>query len=121
MTKPDQITARKVDVDARPLKMANTKTALIKPLYLDLETVCTIVSLAPATVQLLVRQDQFPKPRLLSGRRVGWLLREIEEWAEQRPISDLLPPPNTGARRKKSVTASVNDHPTTALTAPTPA
>jgi prophage regulatory protein len=101
--------------------MANTKTALVKPLYLDLETVCTIVSLAPATVQLLVRQDQFPKPRLLSGRRVGWLLREVEEWAEQRPISDLLPPANTGARRKKSVTAMVSDLPIAPLAAPTPA
>ncbi|WP_408234199.1 MULTISPECIES: helix-turn-helix transcriptional regulator [Paraburkholderia] len=40
------------------------------------------MSLAPATVQVLVRQEQFPKPLLLSGRRVGWLLREIEEWAE---------------------------------------
>ncbi|MFL9892809.1 helix-turn-helix transcriptional regulator [Paraburkholderia sp. RL17-381-BIF-C] len=101
--------------------MANTKTALVKPLYLDLETVCTIVSLAPATVQLLVRQDQFPKPRLLSGRRVGWLLREIEDWAEQRPISDLLPPANTGARRKKSVAATVSDLPPVAQASRTPA
>lgn len=101
--------------------MANTKTALVKPLYLDLETVCTIVSLAPATVQLLVRQDQFPKPRLLSGRRVGWLLREIEDWAEQRPISDLLPPANTGARRKKSVAATVSDLPPAPQASRTPA
>jgi prophage regulatory protein len=98
--------------------MANVKTALVKPLYLDLETVCTIVSLAPATVQLLVRQKQFPKPRLLSGRRVGWLLREIEEWAEQRPISDLLPPANTGARRKKAVAATVNGPQPVAQAAP---
>lgn len=101
--------------------MANTKTALVRPLYLDLDTVCSIVSLAPATVQLLVRQEKFPKPRLISDRRVGWLLREIEEWAELRPISDLLPPANTGARRKKSVAATVSDRPTTALAAPTPA
>ncbi|MDR6408531.1 UNVERIFIED_ORG: prophage regulatory protein [Burkholderia sp. 1595] len=98
--------------------MDKAKTALVKPLYLDLETVCTIVSLAPATVQLLVRQDQFPKPRLLSGRRVGWLLREIEQWAEDRPVSDLLPPANTGARRKKSVAATVSDRQTAAPAAP---
>ena len=87
--------------------MTELKTALVKPLYLDLENVCAVTSLAPATVQVLVRQDQFPKPRLLSGRRVGWLLREVEEWAEQRPVSDLLPPANTGGRRKRAVIAKV--------------
>lgn len=77
-----------------------TSTSL-KPLYIDLQAVCEIVSLAPATVQLMVRQEQFPKPRLLSSRRVGWLVREVEEWAEDRPVSDLLPPANTGGRRRK--------------------
>ncbi|WP_081935647.1 AlpA family phage regulatory protein [Burkholderia sp. 9120] len=101
--------------------MTNAKTALVKPLYLDLDSVCSIVSLAPATVQLLVRQSQFPKPRLLSGRRVGWLLREIEEWAEQRPISDLLPPSNTGGRRRKQVTASISALQPTVQAALTPA
>ncbi|WP_240674630.1 helix-turn-helix transcriptional regulator [Burkholderia stabilis] len=29
-------------------------------------------------IHKLVREEQFPKPRALSGRRVGWLTREIE-------------------------------------------
>lgn len=74
----------------------------LKPLYLDLHAVCEIVNLAPATLQLMVRQEQFPKPRQLSARRVGWLVREVEDWAEQRPVSDLLPPSNTGGRHKGS-------------------
>ncbi|WP_429267471.1 helix-turn-helix transcriptional regulator [Paraburkholderia sp. EB58] len=86
--------------------MPELKTALVKPLYLDLENVCAIVSLAPATVQVLVRESKFPKPRLLSGRRVGWLVREIEEWAEARPVSDLLPPRNTGHRKRREAMAS---------------
>jgi len=58
---------------------------------------CSLRSIG--TVQQLVRRDKFPKPRALSPRRVGWLVREIEERSEARPISDLLPPENTGARK----------------------
>ena len=68
----------------------------MKPLYLELEAVAGSVALAATTVQRLVREGGFPKPRQLSGRRVAWLVREVEEWAEQRPVSNLAPPANTG-------------------------
>ena len=71
----------------------------VKPAYLDLPAVCGFVALSESTLQKLVREEQFPKPRILSGRRVGWLVRELEDWAESRPVSDLLPPANTGARK----------------------
>lgn len=74
----------------------------MKPLYLALPAVAAAVSLAEATIQSEVRDGKFPAPRQLSGRRVGWLVREIEEWAENRPVSDLPPPPNTGARKPKA-------------------
>ena len=74
----------------------------MKPVYLDLASTCGALSLSEATLQKLVREDAFPRPRLLSGRRVGWLVREVEEWAESRPVADLLPPPNTGSRKGKS-------------------
>lgn len=67
----------------------------MKPIYLDLPEVSAVTTLATATIQKLVREEAFPKPRQLSGRRVAWLVREVEEWAEQRPISDLPPPKNT--------------------------
>lgn len=73
----------------------------IPALYVDLPTVASILSLSPASIQALVRANEFPKPRQLLSRRVGWLVREVEEWAEGRPPSDLPPPPNTGARKKK--------------------
>ena len=75
----------------------------LKPAYLDMPGACSFVALKETTLQKLVREDKFPKPRVLSGRRVGFLLRELEDWAETRPVSDLLPPANTGAR--KGVTA----------------
>ncbi|MNT72030.1 Prophage CP4-57 regulatory protein (AlpA) [compost metagenome] len=72
---------------------------MMRPIYVDLPTVASIVALSITSVQKLVREEQFPKPRAVSSRRVAWLVREIEEWAEARPISDLPPPPNTSRRK----------------------
>ncbi|MGF6347937.1 helix-turn-helix transcriptional regulator [Variovorax sp. W2I14] len=80
-----------------------------RPLYLDKQAVAEFVSLSETTVEKLVREDEFPKPRVLSGRRVAWLVREVEEWAEARPVSDLPPPPNTGSRRRQP--AASHSHP----------
>lgn len=73
----------------------------ITPGSLNLEDTAAFVSLAESTVQQLVREKKFPQPRQLSGRRVGWLVRELDEWLESRPISELPPPPNTGAKKSK--------------------
>lgn len=82
----------------------------IKPLYLDLPAVAIALSLSEATVQKLVRERKFPKPRLLSDRRVAWLTREVEAWAEACPESDLAPPPNTGhSNRRRKVTCASQD------------
>lgn len=69
------------------------------PIFVDLPTVAALVALSETSVQRLVREDVFPKPRELSPRRVAWLYREVVEWAEQRPVSALLPPENTGGRK----------------------
>jgi prophage regulatory protein len=42
-----------------------------------------------------VRKGEFPKPRQLSARRVAYLVREVDEWLESRPVSDQPPPPNS--------------------------
>lgn len=76
----------------------------IKPAYLDLSGVTTFTALSESSVQKLIRENLFPRPRLLSGRRVAWLVRELELWAESRPVSDLSPPPNTGARKARPST-----------------
>ncbi len=73
----------------------------LKRLFVTLEETAEILSLSVSTVQELVRTQNLPAPRKLSGRRVGWLVRELEEWAEARPVSDLLPPPNTGAKKPR--------------------
>ncbi|AQQ34563.1 helix-turn-helix transcriptional regulator [Burkholderia cenocepacia] len=83
----------------------------MKPLYLDLPAVAIALSLSEATVQKLVRESKFPKPRLLSNRRVAWLTREVEAWAEACPESDLAPPPNTGHnnRRRRSTSSDTSE------------
>jgi predicted DNA-binding transcriptional regulator AlpA len=70
----------------------------VVPLFLDLQDVADAVALSTRGVQRLVQLGEFPKPRVISARRVAWLVRDIEEWAVSRPIADLLPPPNAGQR-----------------------
>ncbi|HYD97047.1 MAG TPA: AlpA family phage regulatory protein [Noviherbaspirillum sp.] len=70
----------------------------MKPIYIDLPDVSAVVSLGETTIQRMIREGEFPAPRQLSGRRVAWLVREIEEWAENRPVSNLPPPQHTGKR-----------------------
>lgn len=77
------------------------KNATPTPIYVDLPTVASMVSLSVPNIQNLVRNEEFPRPRQLSSRRVGWLIREVQEWAEARPQSDLPPPPNTSAKKSK--------------------
>lgn len=71
----------------------------LKPIYLDLPTVAAVTSMSISTIEKLVREDAFPAPRLLSGRRVAYLLSEVEAWCTSRPVSQLPPPPNTGRRK----------------------
>lgn len=76
-------------------------SVIVKPLAVDLEHAAAMVSLSESTWQALVREGKAPAPRTLSGRRVGWLVREIEDWLEARPVSDQAPPPNTGAKKPR--------------------
>lgn len=72
----------------------------VEPIFVDLATAAASVSLSEPTWQRLVREEKAPAPRKISDGRVGWLLSEIRAWAAERPVSDLLPPPNTGSRKR---------------------
>lgn len=75
----------------------------MRPLSIELSMVASATSLSEATIQKLVREGKFPNPRALSGRRVAWLVREVEEWPESRPVSDMLPPESAGKVSKEEV------------------
>ena len=73
-------------------------TAKIRPAALELGDTANFLALSVSTVERLVREGRFPKPRVLASRRVGWLVRELEAWLEERPVSEQLPPENTSRR-----------------------
>lgn len=70
-------------------------------LYFEKSELPAAITLSESTIDEEIRQDRFPKPRQLAGRRVGWLVEEVLEWARTRPVSDQPPPPNTGARKPR--------------------
>lgn len=73
----------------------------LKPIFVDIQQLPALLSLSKSTIELEQRLGRFQKPRQLSDRRVGYLLSEVEEWAAQRPVSDLPPPPNTNAPKPR--------------------
>ena len=48
----------------------------------------TMTGLSQATLWRLEKRDEFPRRRQLTPRSVGYLLSEILEWMEARPVSD---------------------------------
>lgn len=75
----------------------------MRPILVDLEAASKLTGLSESTIQGLIRNNDFPKPRKGSDRRALYLTRELEEWAENRPIAEFLPPPKTdeGGRNGK--------------------
>ncbi|MDD0837855.1 AlpA family phage regulatory protein [Curvibacter sp. HBC61] len=73
----------------------------VEPAYLDREKAAAFVSMSEQQIARLAAQGEFPKPRMLSNQRVGWLVRELREWSENRPVSSILPPPNPTHKAQK--------------------
>lgn len=66
---------------------------MMTPVLLPRRDAAQYAGMSPSTLEKLVRLGQFPAPRKLSPGRVGWLRREVDEWAEKLPVSDLPPGP----------------------------
>lgn len=71
-------------------------TVSIEPMYLSREQTAKFVSLSEDVIYKLANLGEFPRSRRLSNRRVGWLVSELREWCLSRPVSEILPPENTG-------------------------
>lgn len=72
----------------------------IEPMYLTRQQAAQFVSLSEAMMERLVSRGEFPKPRMLSSKRVGWLVCEVRAWCLSRPISDLPPPQAPGSPKE---------------------
>jgi prophage regulatory protein len=67
------------------------------PLMVDREQAAHALGVSQRTLENLVATGDLPPPRKISKLRVGWLWRELQAFAESRPISDHMPAP---ARRR---------------------
>jgi len=70
------------------------------PLMVARENAAAALGVSDSTVEALVRSGELPPPRRISKGRTGWLWRELQEFAESRPISDAAPGP--GQRKPHS-------------------
>jgi predicted DNA-binding transcriptional regulator AlpA len=59
------------------------------------------VGLSESTFARQVQQGSIPQPRQLAEKRVAWLRCELDVWLMARPVSEQLPPPNTGAPKPR--------------------
>ncbi len=67
------------------------------PLLVARDAAAAALGISERTLEGLVRTGDLPPPRKISGGRVGWLWRELEAFAEARPVSDLQPGPGRRA------------------------
>ena len=71
----------------------------IQPLYLAKPQAAAFLSISESMLEVLVSKGEAPKPRKLSAGRVGWLVEDLIAWGKARPVSDLMPPPDSGYGR----------------------
>jgi prophage regulatory protein len=72
-------------------KQTTKVVVTMKPLYLDIDGAAEALSLSRTTVQ---DGPHNSTPTGIVWSSHCWLVREVEEWAEARPLSDMLPPPS---------------------------
>lgn len=83
----------------------------ITPLFVDTETAGKMLGVSKSTIEKLTRERKetgFPPIRRISAKCTGYRVTEIEAWAADRPVSDLLPPPRTSDGGKKIRRHSAN-------------
>lgn len=84
-------------------------------LIMTLQEVLDATTLSHGVWHGLVAQGKAPKPRELSKGRVGWRVRDIEEFVENLPESKALPPVNAGqydraaAKARRAAAASATE------------
>lgn len=74
----------------------------ITPAILDKPSAAQYLSLSVGLFERAVQKEIIPKPRQLTDRRVdrrvGWLRKELDAWADSRPVSSNLSVENCGKK-----------------------
>ncbi|WP_235538366.1 AlpA family transcriptional regulator [Pelomonas sp. Root1444] len=79
------------------MSKANSTIIQAPPLMVDRHHAAAALGVSDGTVESLVRSGDLPPPRRISPGRTGWLWRELQEFAETRPVSNALPGPGRRA------------------------
>lgn len=74
------------------------------PAALEREQAASYCGLSLSTFEQVVRDKSAPQPRKLAGRRVAWLRAELDAWLFACPVSEQLPPENTGSKKVRKTT-----------------
>jgi prophage regulatory protein len=69
-------------------------------ILLNKEEAADYIGISVSTLERLVREKKFAQPRQISGRRVGFLLADLDEWINALPPSNLPPPPMCNIKNK---------------------
>ena len=67
------------------------------PLMVARECAAAALGISEGTLEALVRRGELPKPRKISAARVGWLWRELQEFAEGLRALERLADPGRDA------------------------
>lgn len=67
------------------------------PIIVARENAAAVLGISERLLEGLVREGKIVPPRKISKGRVGWLVRELQEFAESLPVSDLEPGPGRSA------------------------
>ncbi len=73
-----------------------TSIVQIAPMFLARANAAAYLSISESMLDALVARGEAPKPRKLSAGRSAWLVDDLATWGKARPVSDLLPPANSG-------------------------
>ena len=62
------------------------------PKILNVKQLSEVTGLSSVTIWRKEKKGEFPNRRQLGSRRVGWLTREIDDWLEATPNSEITSP-----------------------------
>jgi prophage regulatory protein len=75
------------------------------PLMVERKHAAEALGISERTLEGLVASGDLPPPRKISKARVGWLWRELQAFAESRPVSDHQPGPGRRAAQDEPTAA----------------
>lgn len=77
-----------------------TLSIQIEPLAVDKATAAAMLAgIGISTFEELSRTEPLLQPRQISKKRVGYPVENLRKWLASRPVSDQLPPPDSGYGR----------------------